>query len=662
MGVIWLMTRSFVSFSLTMFPRFTERSPVLPSMGDRRKQYPSFTRLCSTWAASACTVASSAPRLAITWSYCCLGIRSFSISRAYRFTSFSAFSLSATSFASVASATCSATWNGTGSISNRRSPLFTSWPSRKATLLICPATRVLIVTVENASTVPMARTWTGKSFLAAVPTVTGTPVCFAPVIMELVSWEHGERTRGPATRTDNRAARDRRPNHRYGRKKRDPRIIGSSPHRPQESDRGNAGIVERLDDVCLGPGHLHLRVDHLDDVSRTHFVPFPREAQVFPGRLLLLPAGFKALGGLPDGEGRLLHLEPDQPPKVRAGVSRRIEGGLRLLDLFPREESLEEGELEQYGDVVVLFQGEIFRGVPVPAGPREDGKVVGAGRAKPEFRRPLPLPDRAQFRAIRLRLGDPRVEIPRNRNRGEGIREAEILRSVDSHPVQEGDPRHLKVVLGGGPFGAGLVEVRFRAGDVDPGPDPRLVEGLRLGKERLALRKRLAADVDDPLGTENSEIGDFRREGDILPGRFSAFRGGRDERPGTVCAGPCAAEVREDLGNGAFDKQGGAGCVLIGRGGKRPGAGISGGKADRRIISRFGLPLSRDGRRRFGVGLADQGMPGKSDRYDVVHVPEDSGTGGVVVPARCALPTGSCGRRGNTRRRFLRPAGQMPQP
>src|SRR4030065_333084 len=326
MGMTWLMTTSFVSFSLTMFPRFTERSPVLPLMGDRRKQYPSFTRLCCTWAASAFTVASSAPRLAITWSYCCLGIRSFSTRRAYRFASFSALSLSATSLASVASAACSATWKGTGSISKRRSPRFTSWPSRKATLVICPATRVLIVTVENASTVPMARTWTGKSFLAAVPTVTGTPVCCAPVIMELVSWEHPERTRGPATRTDNRAARDRRPNHRYGRKKRDPRIIGSSPHRPQESDRGNAGIVERLDDVCLGPGHLHLRVDHLYDVSRPHFVPFPSAAQVFPGRLLLLPAGFQTFGCLPDREGRLLHPEPDRPPPGGFGAPPRGPG------------------------------------------------------------------------------------------------------------------------------------------------------------------------------------------------------------------------------------------------------------------------------------------------------------------------------------------------
>src|SRR5205814_2885102 len=54
-------------------------------------------------------------------------------------------------------------------------PALTSWPSAKATLTIWPSTRLLIVTMLNAWTVPMAFKKTGTSVAATVPAVTGTP-------------------------------------------------------------------------------------------------------------------------------------------------------------------------------------------------------------------------------------------------------------------------------------------------------------------------------------------------------------------------------------------------------------------------------------------------------------------------------------------------------
>src|SRR6266576_2391146 len=54
-------------------------------------------------------------------------------------------------------------------------PALTSWPSLKATLTIWPSTRLLIVTMLNAWTVPIAFRNTGTSVIATVPAVTGTP-------------------------------------------------------------------------------------------------------------------------------------------------------------------------------------------------------------------------------------------------------------------------------------------------------------------------------------------------------------------------------------------------------------------------------------------------------------------------------------------------------
>src|SRR5947199_6158128 len=54
-------------------------------------------------------------------------------------------------------------------------PALTSLPSAKATLTIWPSTRLLIVTMLYAWTVPIAFKKTGTSVLATVPAVTGTP-------------------------------------------------------------------------------------------------------------------------------------------------------------------------------------------------------------------------------------------------------------------------------------------------------------------------------------------------------------------------------------------------------------------------------------------------------------------------------------------------------
>src|SRR5205085_10348931 len=54
-------------------------------------------------------------------------------------------------------------------------PALTSWPSAKAILTIWPSTRLLIVTMLYAWTVPIAFRKTGASVAATVPAVTGTP-------------------------------------------------------------------------------------------------------------------------------------------------------------------------------------------------------------------------------------------------------------------------------------------------------------------------------------------------------------------------------------------------------------------------------------------------------------------------------------------------------
>src|SRR2546421_11600019 len=54
-------------------------------------------------------------------------------------------------------------------------PALTSWPSAKASLTIWPSTRLLIVTMLYAWTVPIAFKKTGTSVVATMPAVTGTP-------------------------------------------------------------------------------------------------------------------------------------------------------------------------------------------------------------------------------------------------------------------------------------------------------------------------------------------------------------------------------------------------------------------------------------------------------------------------------------------------------
>ena len=84
-----------------------------------------------------------------------------------------AFCASALRAARFASAWRTAASNGRGSMVNSRSPLFTSCPSRKRTSATCPSTRDLTSTLAKASTVPMARNWTGTSFSTAVAACTG---------------------------------------------------------------------------------------------------------------------------------------------------------------------------------------------------------------------------------------------------------------------------------------------------------------------------------------------------------------------------------------------------------------------------------------------------------------------------------------------------------
>ncbi len=93
----------------------------------------------------------------------------------------STFALSsvASSLAFCPSACMSWTWKGRGSISASRSPWCTSCPSRNATRINWPSTRLRTVTVFKAVTVPSPVRYTSRSpFLAAAP-ATGTARCAA---------------------------------------------------------------------------------------------------------------------------------------------------------------------------------------------------------------------------------------------------------------------------------------------------------------------------------------------------------------------------------------------------------------------------------------------------------------------------------------------------
>ena len=77
------------------------------------------------------------------------------------------------SSASFPSACWTAISNGTGSISARRSPAFTSCPSWKTTRRSKPSTRARTVTALKACTVPSPSRYSGRSLRTTTPATTG---------------------------------------------------------------------------------------------------------------------------------------------------------------------------------------------------------------------------------------------------------------------------------------------------------------------------------------------------------------------------------------------------------------------------------------------------------------------------------------------------------